>query len=314
MRDIYCDDVSGKDIASSQESNRLAWPILDLANLVESTFGAAVEDNLESKRRNLAKAHQGNNVTPYDMNNRFCHLFMLITGICAVGHWLDAQTPEPGKPTPEPGKQKEFISVQKLVPRLYDGQNWTAEDKATSDRHFVQFQEAAKSGQLILAGRTQEPGEKTFGIAVFRAADEAVARAFMKGDPLVSAGLMTAELHPFALALENANPQSTDSKTFIYVLRLVPRLHDDKKWTKEDKAALDRHFTRFQEAVKSGDLILAGRTQERGNKTFGVAIFRASDEAAARKFMESDPAVVAKLMTAELHPFSVHMQRVEPKK
>ena len=30
------------------------------------------------------------------------------------------------------------------------------------------------------------------------------------------------------------------------------------------------------------------------------------------KFMESDPAVVAKLMTAELHPFSMHMQRKTP--
>jgi uncharacterized protein YciI len=101
------------------------------------------------------------------------------------------------------------------------------------------------------------------------------------------------------------------------VLKLVPRLYDDNKWTKEDEAAVGRHFTRFQEAVKSGELILAGRTKEPGDKTFGIAIFRASDEAAARKFMESDPAVVAKLMTAELHPFSVYVQRkgpgVEPK-
>ena len=50
-------------------------------------------------------------------------------------------------------------------------------------------------------------------------------------------------------------------------------------------------------------------TKEPGDKTVGIAVFRASDEAAARKFMESDPVVVAKLMTAELHLFSVHMQR-----
>ena len=221
---------------------------------------------------------------------------------------LASTTPEPGKPTPKPGKQKEFISVQRLVPRLYDGEKWTKEDKAASEQHFVRFLEAAKSGQLILAGRTQEPGEKIFGIAIFRASDEAAARAFMKADPLVSAGLMTAELHPFAVALENANPDP-QREQFIYMLRLVPRLYNDKKWTKEDNAALDRHFIRFQEATKSGQLILAGRTQEPGDKTFGIAIFRASDEAAAQKFMESDPTVVARIMTAELHPFSVHMQR-----
>jgi len=116
------------------------------------------------------------------MNNRFCQLFILIRCICTVSHSLDAQTPEPGK-------QKEFIYVQRLVARLYDGKKWTKEDKATSDQHFVRLLEATKSGQLILAGRTQEPGEKTFGIAIFRAADEAGARAFM----LVSGELMTAQ-------------------------------------------------------------------------------------------------------------------------
>jgi uncharacterized protein YciI len=251
---------------------------------------------------------------------------MLITCICAVSHLSAAKTPEsgkatpepgkatpePGKPTPKPGKQKEFISVQRLVPRLYNGPDWTKEDKAAEQLHFVQFMEEAKSGQLMLAGRTQEPGEKMLGIAIFRASDEAAARAFVKADPLVSAGLMNAELHPFALALENANPPPPNAKTFIYMLKLVPRLYDDKKWTKEDKEALDRHFTQLQEATKSGGLVLAGRTQEPGKQTFGIVIFRASDEAAAQKFMESDPAAVAKIMTAELHPFNVHIQRKAP--
>jgi uncharacterized protein YciI len=74
------------------------------------------------------------------------------------------------------------------------------------ERHFARFQEAIKSRQLILAGRTKEPGDKTFGIAIFEAPDEAAARAFMQADPAVSGGLMTAELHPFAVALERRNP------------------------------------------------------------------------------------------------------------
>jgi uncharacterized protein YciI len=101
-------------------------------------------------------------------------------------------------------------------------------------------------------------------------------------------------------------------KQFIYVLRLVPRLYSDAAWTQEDKMALDRHFARFQHAVETGELILAGRTREPGDKTFGIAIFQAHDEAAAWKFMESDPAVIAGLMTAELHPFSVALERKIP--
>jgi uncharacterized protein len=101
-------------------------------------------------------------------------------------------------------------------------------------------------------------------------------------------------------------------RQFIYVLHLVPRLHSDSAWTKEDEMVLDRHLTRFKHAIETGELIMAGRTMEPGDKTFGIAVFEAPDEEAARKFMESDPAVVAGLMTAELHPFAVVLQRKGP--
>jgi len=87
------------------------------------------------------------------MKNRSCQLFILLVWICTISHRLDAQTPEPEKP-------KEFIYVLRLVPRLYDGKNWTKEDNAVLGRHFVRFQEAIKTGQLILAGRTSDRATK----------------------------------------------------------------------------------------------------------------------------------------------------------
>ena len=113
-------------------------------------------------------------------------------------------------------------------------------------------------------------------------------------------------------SLTAQEPKADKPKQFIYVLRLVPRLYADSAWTKEDNAALARHFTRFQEATRSGQLILAGRTSEPGDKAFGIAIFEAPDEDAARKFMQEDPAVAGGLMTAELHPFAVALQRKNP--
>jgi hypothetical protein len=38
--------------------------------------------------------------------------------------------------------------------------------------------------------------------------------------------------------------ESAKAKQFLYVLRLVPRLHSDSAWTKEDNMALSRHFVR----------------------------------------------------------------------
>jgi uncharacterized protein len=113
-------------------------------------------------------------------------------------------------------------------------------------------------------------------------------------------------------SLSAQEPKAAKPKQFIYVLKLVPRLHADSAWTKEDNAALERHFVRFQQAARSGQLILAGRTSEPGDKTFGIAIFEAPDENAARKFMEEDPAVAGGLMSAELHPFAVALQRKNP--
>jgi uncharacterized protein len=99
---------------------------------------------------------------------------------------------------------------------------------------------------------------------------------------------------------------------FLYVLRLVPRLHDDQAWTKDDTTAVQSHFNRLKEAAERGQVIFAGRTKEPGDKTFGLVIFEAMDETAAQQFMNADPAVTAGVMTAELHPFSVVLQRKNP--
>jgi len=133
------------------------------------------------------------------MKNRSRQLFISLVCILAIVQSLNAQEAKTGKP-------KQFIYVLKLVPRLYADSAWTKEDQAVLGRHFVRFQEAAKSGRLILAGRTSEPGDKTFGIAIFEASDEDAARKFMEEDPAVAGGLMTAELHPFAVALQRKNP------------------------------------------------------------------------------------------------------------
>lgn len=120
--------------------------------------------------------------------------------------------------------------------------------------------------------------------------------------------LVFASLPGFAADDKAAPPASPTAakpklKQYLYVLKLVPRLHDDKAWTDADKAVLGRHVENFKRATASGQLLLAGRTLEAGDKTFGLAIFTATDEEAARAFMNADPCVVEKIMTAELHPF-----------
>ena len=127
--------------------------------------------------------------------------------------------------------------------------------------------------------------------------------------------LLFATAFAFLAFVQSAPTQESKAqkpKQFIYVLHLVPRLYDDKAWTAEDRAAVEQHFNRFKDAAKTGQLILAGRALEAGEKTFGIAVFEATDENAARTFMNADPAIVAGVMTAELHPFGVALERKNP--
>lgn len=117
-------------------------------------------------------------------------------------------------------------------------------------------------------------------------------------------------------AEESTNGKSTAqeatpvaNRQFVYVLHLVPRLHDDSAWTEADIKAVGAHFVRLKDAAKEGRVILAGKTDEPAAQTFGLVIFEAESTDAAQAFMEEDPAVVAGVMTADLHPYAVAIQR-----
>ncbi|MCA0176583.1 MAG: YciI family protein [Proteobacteria bacterium] len=106
-----------------------------------------------------------------------------------------------------------------------------------------------------------------------------------------------------------AQTGSPKMKTFLYMLRLVPRLHAEAAWTEADRRAVGVHFQHLKAATDAGTVVLAGRTDEALATTFGLVVFEAADAAAAEEFMKADPAVVAGVMTAELHPFSLALLR-----
>jgi uncharacterized protein YciI len=134
-------------------------------------------------------------------------LFLLTLALLAPrAHSADtATTPSASTanaaPAAKPAPKKQFLIVLRLAPRLHDDTAWTDADKATVGAHFQRLKAATDAGQVILAGRTPEPGDKTMGLVVFTAEDEPAARAFMLADPCVAAGVMLGELRPFSLAL-----------------------------------------------------------------------------------------------------------------
>jgi uncharacterized protein YciI len=72
-------------------------------------------------------------------------------------------------------------------------------EEVVVNEHFKYLKKHLAQRKLTLAGRCLN-GE--FGIVIFRAVSEEQAEKFMRSDPAVKKGVMTAELHPFHIALK----------------------------------------------------------------------------------------------------------------
>ena len=125
---------------------------------------------------------------------------------------------------------------------------------------------------------------------------------------LLSLSTVTASAAESTPTPASASTPKSPTRHFLIVLRLVPRLHDEKSWTDADKAVVGQHFKRLQAAVATGQVLIAGRTEEPLEKTFGLVVFSATDEAAAREFMLADPCVVQGVMTGTLHPYGLALR------
>lgn len=106
-----------------------------------------------------------------------------------------------------------------------------------------------------------------------------------------------------------AQTGDTSPKQFLYKVTLSKKYHKDANWTDKDKQLVGEHFERLKKATDEGKVILAGRTDEANDKTFGIVIFYAKDEAEAKEFMLGDPAVKAGIMKATLHPYNVALMK-----
>ncbi|HEV7922077.1 MAG TPA: YciI family protein [Thermoanaerobaculia bacterium] len=77
------------------------------------------------------------------------------------------------------------------------------------------------------------------------------------------------------------------------------------KPTDAEMAAVGAHWEHLKELFRKGTVVFAGRTTQAEGEVFGVVVFHAENEAAARAIMNSDPAVQKGVMKATLFPFSI---------
>ncbi len=79
----------------------------------------------------------------------------------------------------------------------------TPHEAAVVSEHFEYLKNLTTRGVLILAGRTLNEDESSFGIVILDADDEESAQTIMRNDPAVTNDVMRAELFPFRVALRS---------------------------------------------------------------------------------------------------------------
>jgi uncharacterized protein YciI len=92
---------------------------------------------------------------------------------------------------------------------------------------------------------------------------------------------------------------------WIYVIRAA-RDGFAAEPTEQEQTIMSDHFGYLKGLLEDGRLVLAGPALD---AAFGIVVYEAEDEAAAREIMESDPSVRQGVMRASLHPYRSSLLR-----
>ena len=77
----------------------------------------------------------------------------------------------------------------------------TAKENTAVGAHFQYLVRLHAEGVLKLAGRTQDAGPETMGLALVQASSVSEAEAIMVADPAIVAGVFRGTLQPYAIAV-----------------------------------------------------------------------------------------------------------------
>jgi uncharacterized protein YciI len=86
----------------------------------------------------------------------------------------------------------------------------TPDEARSIGDHFHYLQGLLATEVLLMAGRTLNSDESTFGIVVIDVASERDARQVSSNDPAVKSGVMRAELFPFRVALWSTQTRAAE--------------------------------------------------------------------------------------------------------
>lgn len=106
---------------------------------------------------------------------------------------------------------KQFLYVLQVTRPAMLTEGPTEHERSAIFEHFAYLEKLTDEGTLILAGRTQTTHPETMGLAIFNAESLEEAQAVKNADPVITKGVMTAEVYPYQIALINEGNFASES-------------------------------------------------------------------------------------------------------
>jgi uncharacterized protein YciI len=200
-------------------------------------------------------------------------------------------------------KLVEFQMALYKRPPENDPNSAKAAPQALKEQHVAYVMSLLESGKAVIAGPLAEDGEIR-GVAIFKTKTADEAKSLVDADPMVKAGYMTVEMHPWWSEEVMKAPTKPIKMTTAYLGFLVR----GEKWTAEKTPQTEElqkaHLANINRLAEMKKLVVAGPFGDNGQLR-GIFVFKVNSLAEAKSLAETDPAVQAGRLAIQMHSWRV---------
>jgi uncharacterized protein YciI len=191
---------------------------------------------------------------------------------------------------------------------LLRGAAWTAEQTPEALRlqqqHVAYLDELATAGHSLIMGPFTDGG-RIEGLVVLGAGSLEEATALMEADPAIKAQHVAIEIHPWWVAKDTFRRTAPPPRFVTYYFAFLLR---GPEWTPDQTPERERlqeaHLANIHRLAEAGKLVVAGPFSDDGTLR-GVFVFKTETLDEAKALADSDPAVQARRLALEFHPWLV---------
>ena len=236
---------------------------------------------------------------PAKLKSRAAKLIASAAILCSIAAIAPARAPKTGSQEPKYEMGTFYLCL--LVKPANFSPSQASQQLFQS--HFNHVKGLLASGKAAIAGPFGDD-TRIAGLFVLNVSSPEEARALEEADPLVKEGGFSVEVLKWWAAKGIMKPvQPTKMATYYFSF-----LRRGQKWTAEKTPETEKlqaaHMANINAMAKTGKLVIAGPF-ENGGDYAGVFVFKVGSLDEAKALAESDPAVKAGRLVAEVHPWIV---------